>query len=1211
MRRIRLQLLLAVAIAASSCADATSPDQDLDPWGLGDVAPSLSVIEELPPVCGTPTATRLIADEIVPIGTVEISQDASYLYVMYRTDESWPIGKTAVFVGTRLADLPTSGGGNPRVGHFPHKALHDAVTRVVWQIPLQGLEDRELVVAAFAEREDRASGAWAEGSMISARGNWSMYFTHTPSACAAETVDAAGGSVATVDGRASIVVPPGALADPIDLTIETSSVPDLVEYVEDRTGLPAGAAALASPATSQAAAAVQLDGFQTLYDLVPIPGSVFDFGPDGTTFLTPTTVVLHYDETKLPPGVDEAELGVFLINGVIPYDRLPSIVDTDANTVTARASHFSFFFVAHELPTFVDLTVSDLWLGSSSEAEVGASMDFSADVMNVGGEAAGGGTVTYQAFGDVELGGLFGGCSELEPIFGTVAVSCPVTPLAVGATDGIPVLQLVAGSPGDVEVWATVSTATGDVDLNGDNDRATLTVTVEEAFDADVDLTVSQLFLSSTSEPAVGLPMDFGSDVMNLGPEASSGGTLTYQAFGDVTLGGLFGGCVEEPTPIFGKVVVYCDVQALASGATDGVPVLQIVAQSPGDVEVWATVSTVPTERDVQQDNDRRTLRIAVEPESTAEVDLTVSQLFLSASSEAEVGSPLDFGSDVTNLGPDASAGGTLVYQAFGNVVLGGLFGNCVETDDPIFGAVEVRCDVTALAPGATDGIPVLQLVAQSPGNVEVWATARPAEGDTDSDGTNDRLTLTLSVTEAFDADVDYTVSELFLSASSDPVVGSPLDFASSVMNLGPEASSGGTLTYQAFGDVVLGGLFGGCTANPLPVVGAVEVTCPVTALLPGATDGVPVLQLVAQSEGDVEVWATAHPVASERDVDPDNDRRTIRLAIGGASGQADLTVGILNESTHISLGQFATLQMLVANAGPDDVTDAVVYYQMFGNAEAGPLAPGCSETAVPAIAEVEIVCSVGAVTVAGGAVVAPPAAFRPLGTGNFTVWASPGSSASDPNVDNNRYETTVTVAAAQADLSIIRLIDTPDPVEAGGLVSYLVAVVAVDAVAPVSGARVEIAFSGDATYERASIACSPTGGGFVECLLPTLEPGIPLTFELEMTLLTGGQTVTAQARIVAPAGITDPTPINNSRSAVTEVLAPPPSELFGGDYEWLLARMSQTGVLDDTLGIAGHTLEYRVDALEVLVDGSGRIVVGGQRRGSLQGVQLTRHRVN
>lgn len=169
-----LLLLLTVATAQASSDSGTNP-VDSGPWELGPLQPPLSVIPSVPAVCGAATVTGLLADKTLPVGTVEVQTDGSSLYVSCHTPDAWPMSKTALYVGASVEGIPTSGGGNPRVGRIPYKSGHlEGTTDVVWNASLAGLEGAAVVVAAFAELNGDGEGAWAEGSPISPGGNWSM-----------------------------------------------------------------------------------------------------------------------------------------------------------------------------------------------------------------------------------------------------------------------------------------------------------------------------------------------------------------------------------------------------------------------------------------------------------------------------------------------------------------------------------------------------------------------------------------------------------------------------------------------------------------------------------------------------------------------------------------------------------------------------------------------------------------------------------------------------------------------------------------------------------------------------------------------------------------------------------------------------------------------------------------------------------------------------
>src|SRR5690606_22840285 len=147
------------------------------PFAADVVAPPLSL-------CGVPTVVALLADGDVPVGTVEVVNDDADLYVTYRTDASWPIAKTALYVGASVEGIPLSGGGNPQIGRFPWKATHRSAPRVVsWRVPLADAGADVAAIAAFAEVGDAPEGAWGAGSPISNGGSWATWFMHAIQDC--------------------------------------------------------------------------------------------------------------------------------------------------------------------------------------------------------------------------------------------------------------------------------------------------------------------------------------------------------------------------------------------------------------------------------------------------------------------------------------------------------------------------------------------------------------------------------------------------------------------------------------------------------------------------------------------------------------------------------------------------------------------------------------------------------------------------------------------------------------------------------------------------------------------------------------------------------------------------------------------------------------------------------------------------------------------
>lgn len=265
-------------------------------------------------------------------------------------------------------------------------------------------------------------------------------------------------------------------------------------------------------------------------------GTIWDFGPDGLQFNQPATVVLRYDDTKVPVGFDETELGVFVVNGVIPYLPAPSVVDPVANTVTATIDHFSYVFLGMREGVTVDLHMDVQPHSLNSDLRVGGVVEYSGLVTNFGPDASNGGTRRLEAFGDVALEAMSSTCTEIsDPAPADIAIECPVEPLEVSETSGAG-FQIVPQSNGDVVVRGTVSPGAGDTDIDPDNNVDEHSRTFAETHLVDL----------SPAEPLY----PPGAELLELRVGTfhppSNGGTLIAELQGgDVVLGKVGGSCTQ------------------------------------------------------------------------------------------------------------------------------------------------------------------------------------------------------------------------------------------------------------------------------------------------------------------------------------------------------------------------------------------------------------------------------------------------------------------------------------------------------------------------------------------------------------------------------------------------------------------------------------------------------------------------------------------
>lgn len=116
---------------------------------------------------------------------------------------------------------------------------------------------------------------------------------------ASKVVGASGGSISSADGNVDLVIPAGALASDVTITIQ--------------------------PATSPGTGSI---------------GTVYDFGPDGTKFLNPITMTFHYGGFDLRGhNAKELRVATFIDGAWVPWTG--TALDEAAQKVSAQVTHFS------------------------------------------------------------------------------------------------------------------------------------------------------------------------------------------------------------------------------------------------------------------------------------------------------------------------------------------------------------------------------------------------------------------------------------------------------------------------------------------------------------------------------------------------------------------------------------------------------------------------------------------------------------------------------------------------------------------------------------------------------------------------------------------------------------------------------------------------------------------------------------------------------
>ncbi len=134
---------------------------------------------------------NLIAGQNHVAGTVTVDIIDGNFVITYSTNEDWLIYGTHLSINNcENDDFPTTGSGNPKVGHFEYSTDSDSgVTEVVYIIDASDFEDR-FCFAAHANVTGPTGGesAWAEGEDFPGK-NWAMYVEGSILDCDTEDPD--------------------------------------------------------------------------------------------------------------------------------------------------------------------------------------------------------------------------------------------------------------------------------------------------------------------------------------------------------------------------------------------------------------------------------------------------------------------------------------------------------------------------------------------------------------------------------------------------------------------------------------------------------------------------------------------------------------------------------------------------------------------------------------------------------------------------------------------------------------------------------------------------------------------------------------------------------------------------------------------------------------------------------------------------------------
>ena len=617
------------------------------------------------------------------------------------------------------------------------------------------------------------------------------------------------------------------------------------------------------------------------------------------------------------------------------------------------------------------------------------------------------------------------------------------------------------------------------IDGTPGNDAATDADTVLEA---STDLAITK---SDSPDPVVaGENLTYTMTVTNNGPSNSTGGTVT-----DVLPSGVSFSSSSDCSEAGGTVT--CAIGALGVGASQMVSF--VVTVDPSQTAAISNTATIAAnETDPTAGNDSATATTTVD----AETDLSITKA--DSPDPVNAGNDLTYTMTVTNSGPSASTGGTVT-----DVLPGGV--SFSSSSDCSEAGGTVTCAIGALGVGASQMVSFVVTVDPSQ-TAAISNTATIAANETDPTAGNDSATATTTV--GIETDLSITKTD-----SPDPVAaGGDLTYTLTVLNSGPSASTGGTVT-----DVLPGGVSFSSSSDCSEAGGT--VTCAIGALGVGASQMVSFVVTVDPSQ-TAAISNTATIAANETDPTAGNDSATATTTVGI---ETDLSITKTDSPDPVAAGGDLTYTLTVLNNGPSASTGATV-------TDVLPAGVSFSSSGDCTEAGGTVTCAIGALGVGASQMVSFVVTVDPSQTAAISNTATVAANETDPVAGNDSATATTTVAT-NTDLSLVKT-DAPDPVTAGEDLTYTLTVtnngpsVSTGATATdVLPAGVGFSSSGDCTE----------AGGTVTCAIGALGVGASQMVSFVVTVDPSQIAAISNTATVA-ANETDPVAGNNSATASTTV---------------------------------------------------------------------------
>ena len=761
--------------------------------------------------------------------------------------------------------------------------------------------------------------------------------------------------------------------------------------------------------------------------------------------------------------------------GSITNQASASSTITDPNSSNNSASAATTVNPAANL----SLTKSD----SPDPVLQGAELTYNLSVANTGPSSATGVTVTDTLPGGVTFTSATpsqGTCSQAS---GTV--TCSLGTVANGGSASVQI-KVTPQSPGSITNNASVSSSVADP--TPANNSASATTTVDPV--ADLSITKSD----SPDPVSSGQQLTYTLGVSNSGPSAAAGVVVTDTLPAGVTF--------NSATPSQGSCsqasgTVTCPLGTLGSGASASVTIT-VTPASGGTITNQATVSA--STADPVLVNNAASASTTVDP--VADIALTKTD----SPDPVLSGQQLTYNLTVQNNGPASAPSVSLSDSLPGGITFVSATasqGSCVRIGST------VTCALGTIANGSSATVEI-KVNAGAPGTITNEAAA--VSTATDPSSANNSASATTTVKPV--ADLGLTKSD-----SPDPVLaGQLLTYTLDVSNGGPHDAPAVTVT----DNLPAGTTFESATPSQGGCSQASGVVTCALGTVPNGGGASVQIQVRPQSEGSVTNQASVSSDAG--DLNQSNNAASAMTTVDPA---ADLELTKSDSPDPVLSGQPLTYTLTVDNAGPSSTAGVVLSDALPAGVTFGSVTTtqgSCSNLSG------SILCSIG--TMADETTVTIEIHVTAGAPATVVNNASVLGMTTDPDTADNSASATTTISPA-ANLSLTKS-DSPDPVQAGDLLTYTLGV-ANAGPQDATGVTLTDTLPANVVFDSATPSQGTCGesSGRVTCALGTVANGGGASVEIKVRPQEGGD-ITNQATVAADQG--DPSPAGNSASATTTV---------------------------------------------------------------------------